>query len=60
MVRCLVEELVEAVVDRAEVERRERVVEGYLTRHLPAPLVKRTEVSQVGLNTKARIMKTQS
>lgn len=48
MVRCLLEELVEAVVDRAEVERRERVVEGYLTRHLPAPLVKRTEVSQIG------------
>jgi len=48
LVQDLLNDLVDLVVDRADTELRERVVESYLSRHLPAPLVKRAEVTEIG------------
>ena len=50
LVQDLLNDLVDLVVDRADTELRERVVESYLSRHLPAPLVKRAEVTEVTTN----------
>jgi len=48
LVQDLLNDLVDLVVDRADTELRELVVESYLSRHLPAPLVKRAEVTEIG------------
>jgi hypothetical protein len=47
VVEQVLEDLLSEVVEKSEAGRREQVVEEYLSRIIPAPLLRRTEVSQI-------------
>jgi len=47
LVHELLEELVDEVVEKSEAGRREEIVQDYLSRLIPAPLIQTSEVSQV-------------
>jgi hypothetical protein len=48
LVEELLEDILDYVVDTAERRRREQIVQSYLTRAIPAPLVSRDEVQELG------------
>eukprot|EP00088_Acartia_fossae_P056077 TRINITY_DN6525_c0_g1_i9.p1 TRINITY_DN6525_c0_g1~~TRINITY_DN6525_c0_g1_i9.p1 ORF type:complete len:339 (-),score=61.96 TRINITY_DN6525_c0_g1_i9:239-1255(-) len=60
LVNDLLDEILEFVVDTAERKRREQIVEGYLTKALPAPLVSRDEVQQLGQSLSTASVSLQS
>ncbi|XP_023322023.1 uncharacterized protein LOC111696603 isoform X2 [Eurytemora carolleeae] len=47
LVHELLEELVDEVVEKSEAGRREEIVQDYLSRLIPAPLIQTSEVSQI-------------
>lgn len=44
----VLDELLDEIVDRGERDKREKLVENYLVQYLPAPLVQRQEVKEMG------------
>lgn len=56
----LLEDILDYVVDTAERQRREQIVENYLTRAIPAPLVSRDEVQVLGQSLSTASVSLQS
>jgi len=59
-VQELLEDILDYVVDTAERQRREQIVENYLTRAIPAPLVSRDEVQVLGQSLSTSSVSLQS